>query len=97
MSGLLRRRYELSLKRAEAAVSGEGAHEKVSPTGEEPLDVDLVRKATSAERQRLLALREDGTIGDAAFQRVEQELDVEELDLEQLFPGASSSGTSNAP
>ena len=40
-----------------------------------------MRTATSAERQRLLALRADGTIGDAAFQRVEQELDLEELDL----------------
>jgi hypothetical protein len=45
-----------------------------------------VRKATSAEQQRLLALRADGTIGDAAFQRVEQELDWEELDLQQLAP-----------
>ena len=46
-----------------------------------------MRTATSAERQRLLALRADGTIGDAAFQRVEQELDWEELDLQQLAPG----------
>jgi monovalent cation/hydrogen antiporter len=38
----------------------------------------------SAERNRLVALRADGTIGDAAFQRVEQELDWEELDLQQL-------------
>ena len=30
-----------------------------------------------------IALRADGTIGDAAFQRVEQELDLEELDLQQ--------------
>jgi CPA1 family monovalent cation:H+ antiporter len=41
--------------------------------------------ATAAERQRLSSLRADGTIGDAAFQRIEQELDLEELDLEQLL------------
>ena len=33
----------------------------------------MVRAATQAERQRLVALRADGTIGDAAFQRVEEE------------------------
>jgi CPA1 family monovalent cation:H+ antiporter len=49
-----------------------------------------VRTATSAERRRLLALRADGTIGDAAFQRLEQELDWEELDLQQLAPGDES-------
>jgi len=47
-----------------------------------------------AERQRLLALRADGTIGDAAFQQIEQALDLEELDLQQLAPGADSGGTS---
>jgi CPA1 family monovalent cation:H+ antiporter len=44
---------------------------------------------TSAERRRLLALRADRTIGDAAFQQIEQELDLEELDLQQLAPGAT--------
>ena len=51
------------------------------------LDAAVARQATSAERQRLLSLREDGTIGDAAFQRVEQELDLEELALQRLAPG----------
>jgi monovalent cation/hydrogen antiporter len=32
-----------------------------------------------------VSLRADGTIGDAAFQRVEQELDWSELDLQQLL------------
>jgi hypothetical protein len=44
----------------------------------------VVRVSTAAERRRLNALRADGTIGDAAFQHIEQELDVEELDLELL-------------
>jgi hypothetical protein len=38
-----------------------------------------------------VALRADGTIGDAAFQRVEEELDWAELDWSQLVrpdPGA---------
>jgi CPA1 family monovalent cation:H+ antiporter len=74
MSGLLRRRYEILLRRAEAELAGAAR--------EEELDVAVVRKATAAERQRLLALRADGTIGDAAFQRVEQELDLEELNLD---------------
>ena len=43
-----------------------------------------MRAATDAQRQRLVALRADGTIGDAAFQRVEEELDWAELDWAQL-------------
>jgi CPA1 family monovalent cation:H+ antiporter len=53
--------------------------------GANAVDAEIVRTATSAERQRLIALRADGTIGDAAFQRIEQELDWEELDLQQLI------------
>lgn len=37
----------------------------------------------AAERQRLIELRDNDTIGDAAFQQVEQELDMRELDLSQ--------------
>jgi monovalent cation/hydrogen antiporter len=48
-------------------------------------DVAIVQAATAAERQRLVSLRADGTIGDAAFQRIEQELDWTELDLQQLL------------
>jgi CPA1 family monovalent cation:H+ antiporter len=71
---LLRRRYELRLRRAEQ--SGEDVID--------PRDIEVVRLATAAERQRLVELRDDGTIGDAAFQRVEQELDVRELELLQV-------------
>ena len=38
-------------------------------------DAVVVRATTEAARRRLVALRADGTIGDAAFQRVEEELD----------------------
>jgi len=69
-SDLFRRRYELRLRRAEQ-------HEDEV----DPADAAVVRVATDAERQRLIALRENGTIGDAAFQQVEQELDLKELNL----------------
>src|SRR6185295_13081191 len=53
-AALVRRRYELQLRRALAGVEDVDAD----------LDADLVRAAMAAERQRLLALRADGTIGD---------------------------------
>ncbi|HET7435243.1 MAG TPA: sodium:proton antiporter [Thermoanaerobaculia bacterium] len=67
---LLRRRYDLRLRRAE-----ENGNELSAD------DAAVIRVATNAERRRLLDLRSDGTIGDAAFQQVEQELDIKELDL----------------
>jgi len=76
---VVRKRYEFLLRRAEKELaSGDG----IEPAA---TDAQLIRVATAAERQRLSSLRADGTIGDAAFQRVEQELDLEELDLEQLL------------
>ena len=83
---LVRRRYELLLRRAEKELaSGE--------TGQPAeTDADLIHAATAAERRRLSALRTDGTIGDAAFQRIEQELDLEELDLEQLLRSGDGGG-----
>lgn len=67
---LLRRRYDVLLRRAEGNVDGDDG-----------VDVEIVRAATVAERERLVRLRNDGTIGDAAFQQVEQELDMRELEL----------------
>ena len=46
---------------------------------------DVVRAAMAAERHQLSALRADGTIGDAAFQQIEEELDWAELDLQQFL------------
>ena len=43
------------------------------------------RPAIAAHRRRLVALLDDGTIGDAALQRIQDELDWAELDWEQLF------------
>jgi Na+/H+ antiporter len=72
---LLRRRYELRLRRAQGDAPDDGT---------EARDAEVVRVATSAERQRLIELRDDGTIGDAAFQQVEQELDLRELELLEI-------------
>ena len=70
---LLLRRYELGLRRAE----GRGDDHS------EAMDLELVRTATAAERSRLVELRDNGTISDAAFQQLEQELDWKELDVQQ--------------
>ena len=64
---LLRRRYELQLRRAERPGQGDDA------------DAQVMRVAAAAQRRRLIELRENGTIGDLAFQQVEQELDLREL------------------
>jgi monovalent cation/hydrogen antiporter len=91
VAGLLRRRYEVLLRRAEADLTGGAAAPGREDGGDDHApdrdDAETARRATSAERRRLIDLRADGTIGDAAFQRVEQELDLEELDLQQLVPG----------
>ncbi|MFL5581987.1 MAG: cation:proton antiporter [Gemmatimonadaceae bacterium] len=92
---LVRRRYELQLRRAEAehATDGAGA-DGVVPEGAAAAaasaadgrdgDAAVVRAASEAQRHRLMALRSDGTIGDAAFQRVEEELDWTELGWAQV-------------
>ena len=71
---LVRHRYELQLRRAETQ----------RPDGANANDAIVVRTATEAQRRRLVALRADGTIGDAAFQRLEEELDWAELDWANL-------------
>jgi CPA1 family monovalent cation:H+ antiporter len=97
---IVRSRYELQLRRAEQDLArdrvksnGGGPEE---PAGTSLADTDgasrapnpdvaVIRAATDAQRHRLVALRDDGTIGDAAFQRVEEELDWAELDWAQFL------------
>jgi CPA1 family monovalent cation:H+ antiporter len=79
---LFRRRYELRLRRAQG---NDAANDSDAE------DAEVVRAATEAERRRLIELRDNDTIGDAAFQQVEQELDMRELE----FP--PSSATVSAP
>ena len=54
------------------------------PADDRDGDAAVVRAATDAQRQRLVALRADGTIGDAAFQQVQEALDWAELDWAQV-------------
>jgi monovalent cation/hydrogen antiporter len=89
---LLRRRYELRLRHAEAELDGGadadadgGADGAARVPGVPSTDAETLRATMAAERQRLVALRADGTIGDDAFHRVEEELDWAELDAESLL------------
>jgi len=101
---LVRHRYQLELRRAEEEVARDGAGGDRTPempepptveaTDEENADAAVVRAATEAQRRRLLALRAEGTIGDAAFQRIQEELDWAELDWAQLLrAGAANDGS----
>jgi len=108
-AALVRHRYELQLRRAEedlawdhvdpsAAAPGEDtALESAVTDTDRDADAAVVRAATEAQRRRLVALRADGTIGDAAFQRVEEELDWAELDWEQLLQTGHGNHTRRAP
>jgi Na+/H+ antiporter len=80
-AALVRHSYDLQLTRAEAAAATPAR--EVDDDGE-AADVAVVRAATRARRRRLVDLRADGTIGDAAFQRVEEELDWAEMDWGRL-------------
>jgi monovalent cation/hydrogen antiporter len=100
-AALVRHRYQLQLRRAEqelASEDGDGRRFPSTPVTVEDAavrdgDASAVRAATEAQRKRLFALRADGTIGAAAFQRVEEELDWAELDWAQLLQaGQRSSG-----
>ena len=99
-AALVRSRYELQLRRAEDDQARDSARSngttQVASTASSPIDCDgdgraanadaaVIRAATEAQRHRLVALRSDGTIGDAAFQRVEEELDWAELDWAQFL------------
>ena len=91
-AAVVRQRYELQLRRAEADVDADaqdGRRKSPRPDGTRRESATggahVVRAAMDAERQRLSTLRAEGTIGDAAFQQVEQELDWAELDSQQLL------------
>jgi monovalent cation/hydrogen antiporter len=82
---LLRRKYRVRLAQAEARMSGETSGAD-SPSGEREYAA-AARAAMAAERRRLSTLRADGTIGDDAFHKVEEELDRAELSAEAMDPG----------
>jgi len=97
-AALVRHRYELQLERAEAgaapvatATGTPGSEAAATPPADlDDKDAAVVRAATEAQRRRLVALRADGTIGDSAFQRVEEELDWAELDWSRLLQAGSA-------
>lgn len=97
---LVRYRYELQLRRAEHDLVHDGVdesgatpdHEHLAGDADPDADEAAVRAATDAQRRRLVALRADRTIGDAAFQRVEEELDLAELDWARVLQGGQSAG-----
>jgi CPA1 family monovalent cation:H+ antiporter len=99
---LVQRRFAIQLRRAEKAFAADGADaNRPAPEGPGPKsssateadnaddDSVVIRAATEAQRRRLVALRADGTIGDAAFQRIEEELDWSELGWSQIVTSGS--------
>ena len=84
---LIRDRYALQLKRAEEESAGDSRRGAATPRARAPVasraeqeaEGAVVRAATDAQRRRLMTLRTSGTIGDAAFQRIEEDLDWAEL------------------
>ena len=94
---LVRHSYELQLRRAETEFAGDGAGAiggepdeavttRSSAADGQADDAAVVRAAIGAQRRYLMALRADDTIGDAAFQRLEEELDWAELGWAQVLP-----------
>ncbi len=80
---LLRRKYLVRLRAAEERLDGRPSQRESvgGATG-----YAAARAAVEAERRRLFALRADGTIGDDAFHKVEEELDRAELSAEAMDP-----------
>lgn len=90
---LVRHRYELQLRRAEQELASAGASNATEGAAASfDGDSAVIRAATEAQRQRLLELRNAGAIGDAAFQRVQEELDWADMDWAQLVRSGRSEG-----
>lgn len=87
---LVRQSLETQLRYAREAWERDGAGAAPAPGagGAHPLQAGaaLLRAATEAQRQCLSQLRADGTIGDAAFQVVLEELDWMEVGWAQVMP-----------
>jgi monovalent cation/hydrogen antiporter len=79
---LLRRKYRVRLDQAETRM--DGARSGAEAPNREREYAAAARAAMAAERRRLSALRADGTIGDDAFHKVEEELDRAELSAEAM-------------
>jgi Na+/H+ antiporter len=82
----LRRRYAARLVRGGGEPSGDGGVAAAGGDGADGIAAlgDATRAALAAERRHLSRLRDEGTIGDHAFHRVEEELDWADLNAEGL-------------
>jgi hypothetical protein len=75
VEGVQALRAELEFERGVAGLAYEG-------DGRPTFPMRAIRaKALAARRQRLLAMRREGAIGDAAFHRIEEELDLADLEV----------------
>ncbi|RYZ77868.1 MAG: Na+/H+ antiporter [Proteobacteria bacterium] len=90
---LVRKSYELQVRTAAAELAkdsasptqvSDAAKHSLTSLGEDSNDGGALQKAISAQRQELVNLRANNTIGDTAFQRVEEEVDWMELGWAQL-------------
>jgi Na+/H+ antiporter len=81
MVRLLQRKYQARLRRAEGGPQQENGAEMDGA----PAYVDALRRAQAAERRTLSELRAEGTIGDDAFHRLEEELDWAEINAEAIL------------
>ena len=84
---LIRNRFALQLERAQAEIDGNGRN---MPTDEE---ATAIHASIAAQRKRLVDMRNDGTIGDAAYQRLEEQLDWTEMGWAQVMGGADEGDT----
>jgi CPA1 family monovalent cation:H+ antiporter len=73
VEGIQALRAELEAERQVAESAYEGDGRPIFPIK------TLRAKALAARRQQLLAMRREGVIGDAAFHRIEEELDLADL------------------
>jgi hypothetical protein len=81
----VRQGYDLQLRRAESEPSEELSRVNTAGADDHREYSDVIRAALEVQRRQILAMRSEGTIGDTAFQRLEEELDWTELGWEQVI------------
>jgi CPA1 family monovalent cation:H+ antiporter len=77
MTALMTRKYQTRLRRADGS----------EPAGPDhvPPYAQALRRASEAERRKLIELRASGVIGDDAFHRVEEELDWADMHAQAQY------------
>jgi Na+/H+ antiporter len=77
MTALMTRKYQTRLRRADGSEAG--------VPDRDPPHVQALRRASEAERKKLIELRASGVIGDDAFHRVEEELDWADMHAQAQY------------